>query len=220
MFAIMPIYTTTWLWLVPTGWWSVRRYSEILGKYTCLLQSSFDYLTHLFSIFTEVVPDSVKISMEYLALCNEYPGIAPLKGVQTHIRHFIRFQLWELYQHLSLLVPHNHSVISSGRRPWFNKFAVALSATKSVQDIEHLVHTKIERWRGHSSRCSKTDDADTDIGTRHSSGLSTEITDLSLVEWRLSVKLAQDSLSANFIFQTGDQFCLAASQNVKSVSVM
>lgn len=56
---------------------------------------ALSHLIDLFSIFTEGIPDSVKISLEYLALCNEYPGIAPLKGIQTHIRHFIEFQWWE-----------------------------------------------------------------------------------------------------------------------------
>ncbi|KIK68503.1 hypothetical protein GYMLUDRAFT_153729 [Collybiopsis luxurians FD-317 M1] len=38
------------------------------------------------------VPDPVAISLEYLDICRLYPGVATLKTIQTHIRHFIDFQ--------------------------------------------------------------------------------------------------------------------------------
>ncbi|EKM77358.1 hypothetical protein AGABI1DRAFT_77367 [Agaricus bisporus var. burnettii JB137-S8] len=83
-------------------------------------------------VFTETLPDPVDISFEYLSLCHQYPGIASLQAIQTHIRHFIEFQC--------------------GRETWFNKFRTALSATRSIEDIEHLVYLKLERWRGRKSR--------------------------------------------------------------------
>jgi len=83
-------------------------------------------------IFSGVVPDPVDISLEYLSLFNQYPGIASLQTVQTHVRHFIEFQC--------------------GRRPWFNKFRAALSATKSVEEVEYLLCSKVEMWRGRNPR--------------------------------------------------------------------
>jgi tRNA-dihydrouridine synthase 1 len=44
------------------------------------------------SIFENIVPDPVKISLEYLDLCREYPGIASMTTIQAHVRHFIEFQ--------------------------------------------------------------------------------------------------------------------------------
>jgi tRNA-dihydrouridine synthase 1 len=76
-------------------------------------------------------------------------------------------------------------VLLSGRRPWFNKFRAALSATKSVEEIEHLVHIKIARWRGRSPRCSpnlrETEDSATSGNTRNS-GLLAEDIDLSVFQ--------------------------------------
>lgn len=72
----------------------------LLGNpwYVCVF---FRRLTYIFSIicssiFTEIAPDPVDISLEYLALCNQYPGTAPLKTIQTHIRHFIEFQWYRI----------------------------------------------------------------------------------------------------------------------------
>lgn len=47
-------------------------------------------LRSLFS--NDVLPDPVDISLEYLDICRLYPGVATLKTIQTHIRHFIDFQ--------------------------------------------------------------------------------------------------------------------------------
>lgn len=40
----------------------------------------------------------------------------------------------------------------SSRRPWYNKFRAALSACEGVDDVEHLLSTKVTRWRGKASR--------------------------------------------------------------------
>ncbi|KXN92130.1 tRNA-dihydrouridine(16/17) synthase [NAD(P)(+)]-like protein [Leucoagaricus sp. SymC.cos] len=116
-------------------------------------------------IFTEMVPDPVEISLQYLSLCNQYPGVTSLKAIQTHIRHFVEFQC--------------------GRRPWFNKFRAALSATQSIEEIEHLVRIKVERWRGRTPGCwsnfLETEDASTSGGTDNS-GLLIEDLNLSIIE--------------------------------------
>jgi tRNA-dihydrouridine synthase 1 len=46
----------------------------------------------LFSLFANIIPDPVKISLEYLDLCKKYPGIVSMATAQTHVRHFIEFQ--------------------------------------------------------------------------------------------------------------------------------
>ncbi|KAF9450623.1 FMN-linked oxidoreductase [Macrolepiota fuliginosa MF-IS2] len=84
-------------------------------------------------IFSGTVPDPVDVSLEYLSLFNQYPGVASLQTAQTHVRHFIEFQC--------------------GRRPWFNEFRAALSATKSVEEMFHLLCSKVQRWRGRNPRC-------------------------------------------------------------------
>ncbi|KAJ3935835.1 MAG: FMN-linked oxidoreductase [Lentinula lateritia] len=76
----------------------------------------------------DVLPDPVDISLEYLDICRLYPGVATLKTIQTHIRHFIDFQCT--------------------RRPWFKKLRVALNACTDLDDIEHLLRVKVPRWRG------------------------------------------------------------------------
>lgn len=79
-------------------------------------------------IFENVVPDPVRVSLEYLEICKELPDIATHKTIETHVRHFIEFQC--------------------SRRPWYNKFRTALSACEGLHDIEHLLRTKVTRWRG------------------------------------------------------------------------
>ncbi|KAJ3736649.1 FMN-linked oxidoreductase [Lentinula guzmanii] len=75
-----------------------------------------------------ILPDPVEISLEYLNICRLYPGVATLKTIQTHIRHFIDFQC--------------------ARRPWSRKLRAALNACTDLDDIEHLLRVKIQRWRG------------------------------------------------------------------------
>ncbi|KAF8955320.1 FMN-linked oxidoreductase [Flammula alnicola] len=80
---------------------------------------------------TTAIPDPVDISLEYLAICREYPGTT-MSTIQTHIRHFVEFQC--------------------GRRPWFPKFRAALGATKSLDMVESLLNSRLERWRGRPPR--------------------------------------------------------------------
>ncbi|KAL6302680.1 FMN-linked oxidoreductase [Sparassis latifolia] len=79
-------------------------------------------------LFANVVPDPVKISLEYLDLCRALPSTVILQTMQTHVRHFVDHQC--------------------GRRPWFNKFRTALNRCQSVDDIERLLRVKVQRWRG------------------------------------------------------------------------
>ncbi|KAF9012119.1 FMN-linked oxidoreductase [Hymenopellis radicata] len=83
---------------------------------------------------TDCIPDPVEISLEYLALCREYPDTASFASIQTHVRHFVDYQC--------------------GRRPWFNKFRAALTACQCIDEIEKLFRTKVEKWRGKAVRDS------------------------------------------------------------------
>ncbi|KAJ7913880.1 t-diRNAhydrouridine synthase [Mycena leptocephala] len=83
-------------------------------------------------LFANQVPDPVDISLEYLALCRDYPGTASLSVITTHVRHFIDLQCH--------------------RRPWYRKFRPALSACKTLDDVERLLRVKVERWRGRAPR--------------------------------------------------------------------
>ncbi|KAG1748297.1 FMN-linked oxidoreductase [Suillus paluster] len=79
-------------------------------------------------VFTNVVPDPVRISLEYLEICKELHDVATYMTIEAHVKHFIEFQC--------------------SRRPWYNKFRTALSSCEEVHDIEHLLRTKVTRWRG------------------------------------------------------------------------
>jgi len=83
-------------------------------------------------LFANAVPDPVDISLEYLGVCRDYPGTATIPNIQTHIRHFIDFQC--------------------ARRPWFKKFRAALGTANTIEEIEALLRTKVERWRGKPPR--------------------------------------------------------------------
>jgi hypothetical protein len=48
------------------------------------------------SIFANVIPDPVRVSLEYLEICKELPDIATHKTIETHVRHFIEFQWYAL----------------------------------------------------------------------------------------------------------------------------
>ncbi|KAJ3991870.1 FMN-linked oxidoreductase [Lentinula boryana] len=87
-----------------------------------------------------ILPDPVEISLEYLNICRLYPGVATLKTIQTHIRHFIDFQC--------------------ARRPWSRKLRAALNACTDLDDIEHLLRVKIQRWRGMSIKSSTDTDSE------------------------------------------------------------
>ncbi|KAF8205446.1 FMN-linked oxidoreductase [Mycena galopus ATCC 62051] len=83
-------------------------------------------------LFANQTPDPVDISLEYLAICRDYPGTASLSVVTTHIRHFIDFQCH--------------------RRSWYRKFRTALSTCATLDEIETLLRIKVERWRGRVPR--------------------------------------------------------------------
>ncbi|KAJ7598940.1 tRNA-dihydrouridine synthase [Mycena floridula] len=43
-------------------------------------------------LFSNTIPDPVDISLEYLALCRDYPATATIATIQTHVRHIVEFQ--------------------------------------------------------------------------------------------------------------------------------
>ncbi|KAJ8592415.1 FMN-linked oxidoreductase [Rhizopogon salebrosus TDB-379] len=53
-------------------------------------------------LFANIVPDPVRISLEYLQICEELPDVATYKTIEAHIKHFIDFQ-WQV-AHLRLRV--------------------------------------------------------------------------------------------------------------------
>ncbi|KAF8069163.1 FMN-linked oxidoreductase [Lyophyllum atratum] len=95
-------------------------------------------------LFENKIPDPVDIALEYLDICREFPDTAPHSTIQTHIRHFIEFQC--------------------GRRPWFQKFRAALGRANSTEDLELLLRTRVERWRGRPPRGLDVDTRDEDTG--------------------------------------------------------
>ncbi|KAG7448563.1 FMN-linked oxidoreductase [Guyanagaster necrorhizus] len=125
---------------------NVREWSDI--------QSNFDYtgadgvmvgetLLGNPCIFSGTVPDPVDISLEYLQHCRDYPGTATFPTIQTHIRHFIDFQC--------------------GRKPWYQKFRAALGSCCDVDDVEQMLRTKVERWRGRPFRSDNGLEAHEDV---------------------------------------------------------
>ncbi len=44
----------------------------------------------------DFLPDPVDISLEYLALCREYPDTALFTSIQTHVRHFVDYQWYDI----------------------------------------------------------------------------------------------------------------------------
>ncbi|KAJ7691600.1 FMN-linked oxidoreductase [Mycena rosella] len=97
-------------------------------------------------LFANMVPDPVDISLEYLGICREYPGTATLSMITTHVRHFIDFQCH--------------------RRPWYRKFRPALSACKTLDDVDRLLRVKVERWRGRAPRLVDDEDEDHSDGEK------------------------------------------------------
>ncbi|KAK7435523.1 hypothetical protein VKT23_019645 [Stygiomarasmius scandens] len=97
-------------------------------------------------LFANKVPDPVDISLEYLNLCQIYANIAPIPSVRTHVRHFVDFQC--------------------SRRPWYAKFRTALGNCNTLDEIEHLLCRKVERWRGRPPRefgNASDDESDDDV---------------------------------------------------------
>ncbi|EIW78459.1 FMN-linked oxidoreductase [Coniophora puteana RWD-64-598 SS2] len=89
-------------------------------------------------IFANIVPDPVQISLEYLELCREHQGCATIHDVRAHVRRFVEHQC--------------------SRKPWYAKFRVAINQTESIEDIESLLLTKVNRWRGKARRIKSTND--------------------------------------------------------------
>jgi len=96
-------------------------------------------------LFTNELPDPVDIALEYLDICREFANIASVPVMQTHVRHIIEFRC--------------------GRRPWFQKFRAALNRTSSIQDVEMLLRTHVERWRGRPPRGVDIDTMNEDTGS-------------------------------------------------------
>ncbi|KAH7928606.1 FMN-linked oxidoreductase [Leucogyrophana mollusca] len=94
-------------------------------------------------LFANVVPDPVRISLEYLEICKLHSETASLHAIQAHVRHFVEHQCV--------------------RRPWFQKFRKNLTHCDNVEDIEALLLTKVSRWRGKAGQVAiKDGDAATD----------------------------------------------------------
>lgn len=114
-------------------------------------------------LFADITPDPVNISLEYLELCREHPDTATLPNIQLHIRHFIDRQC--------------------GRRPWFTKFRSTLTKCRSVDEIDNLVRTRVQKWRG--LKPILYDDSDTETleeSSQDGKDLSGDISILSLLE--------------------------------------
>ena len=105
------------------------------------------YFCMVDSLFANIVPDPVKISLEYLDLCREHPGTASFKNIQTHVRHLVEFQWYALFCTCILL---NANTPSSKRCTWSRKFRKALNSCRTLDDIDVLLRYKMSRWRGKS----------------------------------------------------------------------
>ena len=63
--------------------WFVR--ASFLFIYFCVK-------VEFYSIFENLVPDPVLISLEYLDICKSYPDTATISTIRAHVRHFVEFQ--------------------------------------------------------------------------------------------------------------------------------
>ncbi|VDB91252.1 unnamed protein product [Peniophora sp. CBMAI 1063] len=77
-------------------------------------------------LFEGVLADPVDVSLEYLALCRRYPGIASLKPMRAHIKNFVSFQC--------------------DRRPWYRAFSASLAECNSLGDLETMVQGRLREW--------------------------------------------------------------------------
>ncbi|KAG2008528.1 t-diRNAhydrouridine synthase [Coprinopsis cinerea AmutBmut pab1-1] len=84
-------------------------------------------------LFSDIVPDPMQISLDYLKLCSQFPGTAPLRTVQAHVRHFVEAQC--------------------DREPWVSQFRAALSMTKDISEVEGLVRSRIADREEGLGRC-------------------------------------------------------------------
>jgi hypothetical protein len=61
--------------------------------------------------------------------------------------------------------------LSSHRKPWYTKFRTELTNTKSIEEIDHFLSYKVERWRGRAPRGLNADEEaeeDTQAPCEHS----------------------------------------------------
>ncbi|KAH7913096.1 FMN-linked oxidoreductase [Hygrophoropsis aurantiaca] len=97
-------------------------------------------------LFANLVPDPVRISLEYLEICKRHPETVSLHAIQAHVRHYIEYQCV--------------------RRPWFQKFRKSLSLCHDIEDVERLLIAKVSRWRGKAGQvleeASDTEEEDDD----------------------------------------------------------
>ncbi|KAG5641125.1 hypothetical protein DXG03_005953 [Asterophora parasitica] len=143
-----------------TGADGVMVGETLLGNPWCALPSVpvISYLKLPCSLFAKTVPDPVDIALEYLGLCRQFPGTASLAVMQTHVRHFVEFQC--------------------ARRPWFHKFRAALGSTSSTEEMEKLLRTSVEQWRGRRPRGRDDDgtqsELDVSVANEEDSAATTE----------------------------------------------
>ncbi|TDL23586.1 FMN-linked oxidoreductase [Rickenella mellea] len=78
-------------------------------------------------LFSGIIPDPVGVSVEYLNICEDYPGTASMESVRTHVRHIIENQC--------------------SRCVWYRKFRRQLGLCMTVDDVMHLLCHKVQRWR-------------------------------------------------------------------------
>ncbi|EAU89497.2 t-diRNAhydrouridine synthase [Coprinopsis cinerea okayama7 len=100
---------------------------------TCLLGDSTRESIPQDTLFSDIVPDPMQISLDYLKLCSQFPGTAPLRTVQAHVRHFVEAQC--------------------DREPWVSQFRAALSMTKDISEVEGLVRSRIADREEGLGRC-------------------------------------------------------------------
>ena len=65
---------------------------SLFAPLNCLKHDRTDWISFSYSLFENVTPDPVLISLEYLDICRRYPGTAMLVNIRTHIRHFFEYQ--------------------------------------------------------------------------------------------------------------------------------
>lgn len=81
------------------------------------------------SIFANVIPDPVQVSLEYLEICKELPDIATHKTIETHVRHFIEFQWYVVH---AAFVAQSHVLLLSS----------ALGGHGTINFAQRCLHVK------------------------------------------------------------------------------
>ena len=141
------------------------------------------------SLFADTIPDPVEISLEYLAICRDHPGTATLPTIQTHVRHFIEFQ-WlvpltpsQKKKNTYLYIPDVVFQSHSRRRSWFPKFRTALADCRTQDEMEFLLRSKVQRWRGRPAIPAEVlDDSGVAEGDGEDHRVVEDLVDLSLLQ--------------------------------------